>query len=208
MNRAVDHIVYCVHNLEDTILEFERKLGITPIIGGQHLTKGTKNALVNLGKGCYLELLSIDENNKAVQKERWMGIDLLSTPQITRWCLKSYDLDKDAKVVSQYKPSMGTIEKGRRKTPTGSELSWGMILPLTSPEVELVPFMTDWSTSTIHPTDNIPDTCLLIGMEFYHPDPAEVQAVFDSLSVSYTIIKSKEIKITATIQGPKGTITI
>jgi len=63
MTKKTDHIVYAVTNLEAAIDEFEKLSGLRPVFGGYHTTKGTKNALVNLGNECYLEILAIDEGN-------------------------------------------------------------------------------------------------------------------------------------------------
>jgi len=60
MINKIDHIVLAVPNLEEGILWLEKKLGVRPAYGGQHLTEGTHNALLNLGNNCYLELLAID----------------------------------------------------------------------------------------------------------------------------------------------------
>jgi hypothetical protein len=56
------------------------KLGVKPVIGGRHLLHGTKNALINLGNQCYLEILAKDEENPTFKGTRWMGIDLITQP--------------------------------------------------------------------------------------------------------------------------------
>lgn len=73
---TIDHLVYAVPNLEKGIAEFENKFGIQATIGGKHLTKGTHNALINLGKYSYLEIIAVDPENWAIQQPRWMGVDL------------------------------------------------------------------------------------------------------------------------------------
>ena len=72
-NRRIDHIVYAVFDLDKSMDDFEELLGVRPIFGGYHKTFGTKNALINLDKGVYLELLAADNSNMDVQKPRWMG---------------------------------------------------------------------------------------------------------------------------------------
>ena len=131
--------------------------------------------MVNLGGGCYLEILAIDETNKDIKGPRWMGIDYLTTPKITRWSLKSDDLDHDSNVLFKHNDLMGVVDKGTRKTTDGNILSWQMTLPLSAPEVEVVPFITDWSTSNMHPTDNLPEQCQLVGLDLYHTQPNVVE---------------------------------
>ena len=169
--RQIDHIVYCVHDLAAAVEQFSTEYGITPVIGGQHLHQGTHNALINLGGECYLEILAIDVSNKEVTSDRWMGIDDLSQPKITRWSLRSNNLSKDIKAIEKVKPELGSISVGQRRTPAGRLLKWNMSLPLSSPEVELLPFLLDWSESDIHPTHGLEQNCELIGMELQHPTP-------------------------------------
>lgn len=114
-NRKIDHIVYCVPDLEQAIDYFKNKLGITPVIGGRHLLRGTKNALLNLGDQCYLELLSIDYENKNIPPPRWMGIDLINEPKITRWAVQSEDVNSDQEILTQYSPDLGIVSEGQRK---------------------------------------------------------------------------------------------
>ena len=154
MKRQIDHIVYCVSDLKAAVDYFESLLGIRPIIGGSHQSKGTKNALLNLGNQSYLEILSIDEENVNFTGNRWMGIDLIDGPKITRWSIKSKNLEEDSRILNDYSSALSHISKGSRMTRKGDLLSWKMILPASSPEVEIMPFMTDWSdlnrTQQIH----------------------------------------------------------
>ena len=64
--RQIDHIVYTVPNLEKAMDWFTEISGIQPAFGGYHTTQGTKNAVVNLGNSCYLELLAADNENKNI----------------------------------------------------------------------------------------------------------------------------------------------
>lgn len=84
-----------------------------------------------------------------------------------------------------------------------------MTLPLSSPEVELVPFMLSWKYSAHHPTDNMKSKCSLVSMSFHTKEnPTELKRCFQDLSINYEIHHSEETKITATIEGPKGIIEI
>jgi len=159
IGRKIDHIVYAVLNLEEAMQWFEKLTRIAPIFGGFHTTQGTKNALVNLGNNCYLELLAIDEQNTAIAAPRWMGVDRIRKPQITRWSLKTSQSAKDSEVLKEYDAKMGRIQGGQRKMTNGELLVWDMIMPLANPAVEIIPFMTDWQKSTTHPQFKIKTYC-------------------------------------------------
>jgi hypothetical protein len=204
----IDHIVYCVYDLEESIDYFENEFGIKPIYGGRHLKHGTKNALINLGDQCYLELLTIDKSNEAVTKKRWMGIDLLTQNKITRWAMTSQDLINDKEFLTNYNTEMGELSTGSRMRPDSKELRWEMTLPLSQPEVELVPFLINWSQSESHPTDGLSVQGRLLELRFTHPNPASLESYFAQLEIDIKINTGKQPSINAIIQGPNGNFEI
>lgn len=208
MSRIIDHIVYCVHNLEEAIIDLENKLGVKASIGGAHLTQGTKNGLINLGYQCYLEILALDENNKSIKAPRWMGIDLLQSNKITRWATKSQDIEKDSKALQSHNVDMGQVTGGSRKMDSGKTLTWQIAMPLSSPEVDVVPFITDWSQSESHPTDSLDHPCKLIELQINHPKPMEVQNLFDRMNINIKINQSDIESIHIIIDSPNGIIQL
>lgn len=207
--RQIDHIVYTVFDLDTAISDFEKKLGVRPIFGGYHKTFGTKNALINLDNDIYLELLAADEANDNIQPPRWMGVDLLTKNQITRWALKSDNLEKDSSPLKKYNPKMGSIRGGSRNTSSGSLLQWELIMPLPAPEVELVPFMVDWNNSETHPHYELPNMkCKLVELYATHPNPDVFSKVFETLGLNFRIDQSEEISLKLRLNCPSGIIEI
>ena len=206
--RHIDHIVYSVPNLEEAMAWFKDLTGIAPSFGGYHTTQGTKNAVVNLGNSCYLELLAIDESNYSITAPRWMGVDYLDKAQITRWALKSSNLEKDSQVLKSYQANMGIIQGGQRKMTNGSLLTWEMLMPLASPQVEILPFMTDWQNSDVHPTDAMPEACKLLGLAFTHPTPDLLKPIWEKLGLDLEIAQGSDISIRMKMDTPKGIIEI
>lgn len=209
INKRIDHLVYTVSDLEEASTEFEQKLGVRPIFGGYHKTFGTKNALINLNNEVYLELLAADDGNKEAPIPRWMGVDLLTKNQITRWALKSESLNKDAAIVKKYNPYMGEIRNGSRNSADGSLLKWQLAMPLAAPEVEIIPFLLDWSATEKHPSQLLPDMgCELLELYGTHPDPELFKDVFKSLGYSFNVRVSGEISIKAVLKSSNGIIQI
>ena len=208
-NNAVDHIVYGVLDLESGIRYFEKRFGMSPVFGGYHKTQGTKNALVNLSNGCYLELIAIDPDNHDIKQDRWMGIDHLETPKMIRWAIKSSNLLHDQKILQAYDPAMGNIQSGSRQTTTGELLEWELIMPLSAPEVEVIPFVLDWSQSTAHPTQSLqPSGFELTKIQLTHPRPDEITDVLQALHTEAEVMRGKTAKINAVLQGPEGVYVI
>jgi hypothetical protein len=206
--RKIDHIVYCTDDLEAEVKRLEEKLGCPFSPGGRHLNEGTKNKLLNLGNGCYFELLAVDKDNTEIQSPRWMGIDVLTKSHVTRWALKTSDPHSDSKIVKKYNPEMGQIKGGQRITSEGKKLEWDLVMPLSKPEVEIIPFMTDWSKSDVHPTESLPEYCSLLGLELFHPNPQDLQPYLDLLVHGVFISKGAKAKIQVKIQSPNGIVIL
>lgn len=207
MKKVIDHLVYCVPDLKEGMQTIEEKFGIAPIYGGQHLTRGTHKALLNLGKGCYLELLAADSQNNTISPPRWMGVDLIKTSKVTRWAIKSTDFDREISVLEKVNFELGKTFAGSRKTSEGALLNWKMSLPLPSPEVEILPFFLDWKDS-VHPTENLPEKCQLIELRATHPNPKIIQNTLKKLGAELKIEQSDIISIIAKIKTPRGVIEI
>ena len=203
MRLAIDHIVYIVPDFESALDDLEGKLGVRPQVGGRHLSRGTKNALLNLGNECYLEVLAADPENTTFLGERWMGVDLIKKPTISRWAIQSANIEHDCQVLKKYHPNLGEIAAGERKTQEGDILRWKMSLPLALPQIEIVPFLLDWSTSAYHPTKKLEEACKLLEIKFFHPQPEIVNPIFQQLNLPYIVGSSGNAKIEVHIQGRK-----
>ncbi|MEM9929125.1 MAG: VOC family protein [Bacteroidota bacterium] len=207
--RLLDHIVYTVPDLPAAMEDLARRLGVQPVIGGRHDTQGTKNALINLDNGAYFEILAADDTNTAIPPPRWMGVDVLTRPQITRWALKSDDLAADGQVLQAYHPGMGRPTAGSRQRPDGSWLRWTLNLPLPTPEVEVVPFMVDWSASEVHPHDVLPDMgCRLVSLVVLHPEPEKIKAVLAQLNCELEVRQADAAGLRLEVRGPSGAFVV
>lgn len=205
--REIDHLVYCVPELKAAMEFFQFVHGIHFTYGGQHLTQGTHNALLNIGKGAYLELLAIDPTNHNIDPPRWMGIDLITEPKLTRWAIKTNDLSSDVAILKEANPNMGEQFNGSRKKTDGSILEWGMALPLATPKVEILPFMIDWKTS-IHPTESLSKIYPLTALKATYPEPSVIEKPLKKLGIDLEVLEAKEVSLQATIQGPKGEVVL
>ena len=207
--RHTDHIVYTVPNLEEAVADLELRLGVKPIIGGRHPTQGTKNALVNLDNGAYLEILAADDENTDIAPPRWMGVDVLTRPRITRWAVKSDNLPADAAVLSAFDSGLGHTSAGSRRRPDGGTLRWELILPTALPEVDVLPFMVDWSESDIHPHEALPDVgCSVVEIRLSHPVPENIEPVLRKLGVALSVSKAEEAGISLVLRCPAGEIIL
>jgi len=78
----IDHLVYATPDLATTVGLLTDRLGTAPTPGGAHPGRGTRNALVGLGDGAYLEIIGPDLEQPAPLSARPFGIDTLSAPAL------------------------------------------------------------------------------------------------------------------------------
>lgn len=207
MINKIDHIVIAVPNLEEGILWIEKKLGVRPVYGGLHTTEGTHNALLNLGNECYLELLAVDFSNIKINAPRWMGVDLIDEPTVTRWAVKSKNLEEEIVFLKNINPLLRNFKAGSRVKSDGTVLKWQLSIPLPEPKVEVTPFLIDWGNST-HPTASLESQCELVDFNLTHPQPSVIQEVIRNINLDFEIKKGAEAKITIKIRCPKGIVEL
>ena len=136
-----------------------------------------------------------------------MGIDLITTPKITRWAIKSLNIKRGATILQNYKNQYGIIEVGSRALSDDSILNWKLTHPLCYPEVEIVPFLIDWQDS-IHPASDMDQQCQLVDIILAHPDPSIINKTLGALGLDIECKLHPSPKITITLDTPNGTVNL
>lgn len=206
MLNKVDHIVLVVPNLSQGIAYLQDLTGVLCTTGGKHPQFGTHNALLKIGKEIYLEVLAPDPSNPKTEK-RWMGVDLIQEPRITRLALKSRNIDQEAALLAAHKTGHGKIQKGKRQKPDGTLLEWMLTCPLATPEIEALPFLIDWGNSA-HPVTGMKADCNLKDITLFSPESSSIQDLYGQLGQSITVFSGTENKIQLTLETPKGILTL
>lgn len=138
-----------------------------------------------------------------------MGVDQLHKNKITRWAVTSDFLEKDSPILKVHNSEMGKIQAGSRNAADGSLLQWQLCLPLPAPEVELVPFILDWSSTEKHPSELLPNmNCSLVKLYGTHPNPEKYTTILKELDCDFHIKKADTIQIKLLINCPNGMIEI
>lgn len=139
---AIDHVVFCVDDLEEASREIERRIGMPVVPGGEHEGLGTANAIVPLGEN-YLELLTVSDSRLAATNEwgRWtldrMGTDLIPHA----WCLRTTDLDGLEARIGQPAVPMSRVR------PDGVRLSWRLAGLVGTMSTDALPFFIEWQVT-------------------------------------------------------------
>src|SRR5689334_2522280 len=111
----VDHLVYATPDLERGIREVERLLGIRAIHGGQHPGRGTRNAIIPLGPGVYLEIIGPDPHQPTPTSPRWFDIDDLDQSKLVTWAAKTDDIHGVARAAKAHGVPLGDVRSGNRR---------------------------------------------------------------------------------------------
>tara|TARA_B100001123_G_scaffold398916_1_gene483397 strand:+ start:6125 stop:6856 length:732 start_codon:yes stop_codon:yes gene_type:complete len=203
----VDHIIWAVSDLDEGIAYLQKKTSIRSIIGGVHPGRGTRNALISLGKHSYLEIISIDPRQPNIKSRFTEIIKNLTEPQVIGWAAKTLDIAAVEKSIRAANIEMTGPELGSRKKPDGRMLSWKTINVMGHDSI-IVPFIIEWDKKSTHPSQDSPKGASLLTLQLGHPAPKKVNRFFNAMGLSIRAVKERKPKITAIIDSPKGQVVL
>lgn len=203
----VDHLVYATPDLQFGIETIEKMTGVRAVSGGQHPGRGTRNALISLGPGVYLEIIGRDPDQPTPLQPRPFGIDDLKEPRLVTWVAKGENLESFAKEAVHAGVKLGEVIDGSRQRADGVVLSWRFTDPRTVAFDGLVPFFIDWGT-TPHPAGTATPGLSLIGLRAEHPDPEPVQEALHTLGLDLRVQRGPQPALIATVDTPGGRVEL
>lgn len=204
---TLDHLVYATPDLDATVHDLERQLGVRPSVGGRHPGLGTRNALLSLGARVYLEIVGPDPDQPAPDTPRWFGIDALDAPRLVTWCAAASNLPSLHARAAASGIMLGAVRDGGRVRPDGVALSWQVTSPFTVLEHGLVPFFIDWLDSP-HPADSAAGGVSLVAFAAEHPAPDTLRAVYAALDLDLPVRAAETAALVAILEGPNGRVTL
>lgn len=206
----LDHILLGCGDLDQGIAFVEQHTGVRPAIGGVHPGRGTRNALLSLGKLHYLEVIAPDPaqvGTKISRESMINALKALSAPRIFEWAVHTNDITGVAERLRQARIAFSGPTPGSRKRPDGQVLNW-QTLNLDDDQGGLLPFFIQWSADSIHPSVDAPSGCRLESFavaNFHHSDLA---AMFRKLEIEVDVEKTEKPHIFALIVGPRGRLDL
>ena len=121
MNIAVvDHLVYATPDLVLGIEQVAELLGVRATRGGQNPGRGTRNALVSLGRRSYLEIVGPDSEQPPSATPRWFKIDELQRPRLVTWATPVRDMHAVVGRAAAAGLPLGAVGEGRRTRADGA----------------------------------------------------------------------------------------
>lgn len=206
----IDHLVVAAPNLEQGMARTGELLGVEAMPGGQHPGFGTRNALISLGKGTYLEIVGPDPEQPDPEGARLFGVDDLKASRLVTWVAKGTALESlvsGTGSAGRYASVLGSVHSGGRTQPDGSFLAWEVTDPFMPREGGVVPFLIDWG-ETPHPSETAPVGCELVDLRAEHPDVGRVREILNGLELDLQVEAGPTPVLIATIRGPGGTVEL
>ena len=204
---TVDHLVYATPDLQVGVKRVERLLGVVASPGGQHPGRGTRNALLSLGPGAYLEIIGPDPDQPPPAQPRPFGIDRLKEPKLVTWAAKGKDLEQLASTAQSRGVKLGDVTAGSRRRGDGVLLSWRYTDPRIVVADGVVPFFIDWG-KTPHPATTATPGASLVTLRAEHPEAERVQKMLTGLGLDLKVQQGTRAAIIAVISSPKGRVEL
>jgi catechol 2,3-dioxygenase-like lactoylglutathione lyase family enzyme len=135
---GIDHILIAVEDLAKA-MDLYRRLGFQVLVGGEHPTVGTHNALVPLADGSYLELIGVKKPELAQQFPFGQQVlEALAKPnRLAGYALESGDVNGDVQAIRDRGLTIAKAPPGGRVRPDGQQVSW----QTAHPEQAYLPFL-------------------------------------------------------------------
>jgi hypothetical protein len=199
---ALDHLVFATPDLAATSAMVARCTGVEPLMGGQHVGKGTCNMLCSFGPSSYLEIVGPDPQQADPPGPRPFGIDDLREAALVAWAIAVQYMDKALRNARAGGHDPGDAAAMQRRRPDGVLLSWELTM-VPSPAV---PFLIDWLGSP-HPASSSPSGLKLLSLTATHPQPERYIATMKALGIEIDAIAGAE-SLHAVIEGPLGQLAL
>jgi hypothetical protein len=199
----VDHLILGTRDLDEGIRRFEERTGVRPMVGGEHPGRGTRNALVSLGPGLYIEILA----PQATAPDSGAAAQLRALTDLTPfgWAVFVRDVEAARRRLSDAGFGLSEIKPGSRARPDGSLLQW-KTFEIEKPPLAGVPFFIRWGDGTTHPSKDAPGECRLERLRIFSSDAAALRRVFTSLALDVAVEAGEGGAMDVTLSCPKGTV--
>lgn len=202
----LDHLVLATPDLAATVDLVARALGVKPVAGGRHPGRGTRNYLLGLGNGGYLEIIGPDPEQPEPEQPRPFGIDELAEARLAGWAVRVTDIDAAITAARTAGFDPGPASDLSRATPDGRTLEWRLTFPDFRERTQIVPFLIDWGR-TAHPSAELPEVELR-SLEAVHPDPVAAAERLRAVDANLPVRPGTRPALIATLGTSGGAITL
>jgi hypothetical protein len=137
----LDHVLYGVGDLDKAAARFLEEYGLTSVEGGRHPQLGTANRIIPVGRGQFLELIAVVDQDSPHPVAKVLGALVSNGDRLFASCLRPDDLDAVAQRLSL------SPVTARRNNPDGSVHEWRLAGLDAAAGPDRLPFFIDWGSA-------------------------------------------------------------
>ncbi len=203
LEARLDHLVYATPDLDATVAMIIERWGVTPSVGGRHEGLGTRNVLLAIGAGAYLEVVGPDPDQPRPDRGRPFGVDTVTEPRLVTWAAAVTDLDLWLRWCEARRLDAGSATSMSRLRPDGSRLTWRLAFPPDNRD-GVVPFLIEWQGDS-------PATTAASGLELLDFSLSHRDSSVGSRLAEYALPKRVEpgpCGLRATLLTPAGVVEL
>ncbi len=205
----IDHIIWAVPDLRQGAELFQEMSNVTPIVGGIHPGRGTRNNLVSAGDNMYFEIIApdpaqmpFDPKSNPVQTFA-DKISKMSGPEVDMFAYFSSDLEAAAEIGRKLGLQVVGPTPGQRRTPEGELIRWSHVDFVGHEFGQFLPFAINWLDST-HPSVTSPKGAMIKGITIEHPKAEALRKIYAALGIPAKIVHGDEPVIIVHMESDKG----
>ena len=205
----IDHIIWAVPDLDAGAEYFEQMSGVTPIVGGVHPGRGTRNKLASAGDNMYFEIIApdpaqmpFDPADNPVQAFAHT-IAQMPGPEVDMVAYSTPDLESAAEAGRQLGLQVVGPTPGQRVTPDGVLIRWSHVDFIGHDFGQFIPFAINWLDSP-HPSTTSPEGAVIEGVTVEHPRADELRKIYEALGVPAEVVQASEPVIIVHLSSGKG----
>jgi hypothetical protein len=205
----LDHVLLGCNNLPRCIDFVAQAVGVRAAFGGVHPGRGTRNALLALGERRYLEIIAPDPKQDRIEQfaqKQVAHLKQLTSPHLIGWAAHPGDLERFAARLREANIPFDGPRAGSRQRPDGKLLQW-KTLNLKDDKEGTLPFFIEWSSDSLHPSEDAPKGCRLTHFGLT-PNMDELTKIANLLQLDLSLSRGDQPALKATIVGPKGELQV
>jgi hypothetical protein len=203
----VDHVIVGVSDLHSGMARLQRLTGVRPVTGGAHPGQGTRNALLSLGDGTYLELYAPNPA-EPVGSPEVRELQRLASLKPLGWAIAPDDAEAMLSALAGRGFALSSPEPGSRSQPDGSVLEWETF-GIEGFDDALAPFFIRWKQpANLHPSRTSPGGCRLVAIHLEDPEPERLADAIRTLWLNVTVAKAREQRMEVELACPKGPVRL
>ena len=209
----IDHIIWAVPDLDAGAALFEQMSGVTPIVGGVHPGRGTRNKLASAGDRMYFEIIAPDPDQMPVDPlERPVQafadvISQMPAPEVDMFAYSTPDLEGAAEAGRTLGLQVVGPTPGQRITPDGILIRWSHVDFVGHDFGQFLPFAINWLDSP-HPSTTSPKGAVIDGVTVEHPRADELRDIYRALGVPATVVEAEEPALIVHMRSAEGAFEV